>query len=102
MENLTWQIGLTVDAGAFSWPGSLCCCVLLCVKAAESRRHREDSSAGGRSHAVPPSRSPKTGSLIDSSNTPHILLPFIKASPLPPAPQKGAEGEKRENVPPLN
>lgn len=102
MENLTWQIGLTVDAGLF--PGLtpravVRCCVLLCVKAAESRRHREDSPAGGRSHAVPPSRGPKTGSLIDSSNTPHILLPFIKASPLPPAPQKGAEGE---NAPPLN
>lgn len=38
--------------------------LLLCVKAAEPRRHREDSPDGGRSHAVPPSRGPETGSLI--------------------------------------
>lgn len=59
---------LAVDAelSAFSWPD----CpppLLLCFKAAEPRRHREDSPAGGRSHAIPPSRGPETGSLIDSS-----------------------------------
>lgn len=66
------------ELSAFSWPNSLPP-LLLCVKAAEPCRHREDSPVGGRSHAIPPSRGPETGSLIDSSNTPHILLPFIKA-----------------------
>lgn len=89
MENLT---SLTHSrCRAFSWPNSLPA-LLLCVKAAEPRRHREDSPVGGRSHAIPPSRGPETGSLIDSSNTPYILLPFIKAFPLPPSQE---EAKKR-------
>lgn len=53
--------------------------LLLCVKAAEPCRHREDSPAGGRSHAIPPSRGPETGSLSDSSNTPHIPCSFYQS-----------------------
>lgn len=78
MENLTSLE--TRGSLLFSWPNSLPPSrAVVVVKAAEPRRHREDSPAGGRSHAIPPSRGPETGSLIDSSNTPHILLPFIKA-----------------------
>lgn len=84
-----WKIlhGRLEAAGLFPGLTPVRCVLLpLCVKAAEPGRHREDSAAGGRSHAVPPGRGPATGSLIDSSNTPHILLPFIKASPSPPPP----------------
>ena len=82
---------LGVDASLFFflWPDALLV-LLSCIQAPEQHRHREDSPAGGRSHAISTSRGPATGSLPGSSNTPHILLPFIKAVPLPP-PQTGAK-----------
>lgn len=76
----------------FSWPDSLFASLLF-VKAAEPRRHREDSSAGGRSHAISPSRGPETGRLIDCSKTPSNPLPFIKAL----LSEKGKEKKKGKN-----
>lgn len=75
--------------GFFSWLDSLFAWLLF-VKATEPRRHWKDSAAGGRSHAISPSRGPETGRLLDSSHTPSNRRLLSK----PPSSERG---QKRQN-----